>query len=95
MQNAWQTEYPQEMIEYIQLMIPRGADVDNPIEDAALMARIGAKKICDIATFFELKNAATGTRFTFYWSEIYGAKEGSADSICTVRREEMIVWKLH
>ena len=55
------------MVDFIDLEIPLSVDVDNPIDDAALMARIGAKKICDFPNWFELKNVATGTRFTFMW----------------------------
>ena len=53
------------MVEYIDLTIPTVTDVDNPLEDAALMAKIGAKKICGFTNWYELKNVATGTRFTF------------------------------
>jgi len=49
------------------LAIPSGQDVENPIEDAAFMEQIDAKKICGIPNWFELKNAVTGTRFTFKW----------------------------
>jgi len=62
------------MVRDIYLAIPPGMDVDidNPIEDAALMAKVGAKRTCfpallDGMALFELKNAITGTRFTFWW----------------------------
>ena len=65
--NAWQTKRPEEFIEEISLQIPRFEDVKNPFANKALMELIGAKRI--YATFYyELKNAATGTRFTFGWS---------------------------
>ena len=57
------------MVEYIDLEIPLSADVDNPIEDDAFLARIGANEICDFSNWFELKNTATGTRFTFQWNK--------------------------
>ena len=68
-QNTWQTECPEEMVEYIRLDIPLEADVENPTEDDALMARIEAKKICGFTNWFELKNAVTGTRFMFGWDK--------------------------
>ena len=55
------------MVEYIRLDIPTDAYVENPIEDAALMALIGAKKICGFTNVFEMQNAVTGTRFMFEW----------------------------
>ena len=81
------------MVEYIQLDIPTDSNVENPIEDAAFMARIGAKKICSFPNFFELKNAVTGTRFTFMWNEI---KDGSSVSysVCALQREEKIFLKI-
>ena len=93
LQNAWQNECPEEFVEFIYLVIPSDTHVDNPIEDAAFMARIGAKKICDFSDWFELKNAVTVTRFTFTWNKIYGIKEGSDVSylLCSLRREEKIV----
>ena len=60
------------MVELIRFWIPTDADVENPIEDAAFMAHIGAEQIyistSEIGTRSgcELKNAATGTRFTFF-----------------------------
>ena len=47
MQNAWQTEHPEEIVEDIYLEIPDGAGVDNPAKDAALIGRIGAKRILE------------------------------------------------
>ena len=70
-QNARETKRPEEMVRSIYLAIPSGSDVDDPIEDAALMARIGAKRIEDssrvdvVWTEYELKNATTAARFTF------------------------------
>ena len=61
------------MVDFICLAIPFGAEVENPAEDAALMERIGARQIGSTnrgdaaGTEYELKNAATGTRFTFEW----------------------------
>ena len=55
------------MVEYIDLEIPLSADLDNPIEDADFMAKIGTKKVCGFPNWFKLKNAVTGTRFTFQW----------------------------
>jgi len=86
-QNAWQNEYPKEFVEFIQLDIPTGSEVDNPIEDAALMARIGAKKICGFTNWFELKNAVTGTRFTFEW----GKYDDVLKSNFTLQRNEWCV----
>jgi len=88
-QNAWQTECPEEMVEYVYLLIPRGADVDNPIEDAALMARIGAHRICGFATWFELKNTATGTRFTFAWHNSDSA--AFPESLFSLRRNDWLM----
>ena len=61
------------MIEDIYLVVPRGKDADDPIQDSALMSRIGAKEInVGMPKFYvseyELKNVETGTRFTFGWS---------------------------
>ena len=67
-----------------------GQDVDDPIEDAAFMKRIGAKRICEFPNLFELKNAMTGTRFTFAWTENI-VDSGVSYSNCTLRREEKIV----
>ena len=69
-QNAWQTKFPEEFVEHIFFVIPPGADVDNPIEDAALMAKVGAKRINYIE--FELENAVTGTPFRFNWNQSSG-----------------------
>ena len=65
-QNARQTEHPEEFVNYIDLEIPRAEDMDNPIEDAAFLERIGANRLD--SSEYELKNTATGTRFTFTWS---------------------------
>ena len=75
LQNAWQTKCPGEMVRFIQLAIPPGMeDIYNPIEDAALMARIGAKRSVRILTggkevgsAYELQNAETGTTFKLWW----------------------------
>jgi len=58
------------MVGYIKLKHPRHTDMDNPIEDAAFMARIGAILVREVlfGNAYQLKNAATGTRFTFEWS---------------------------
>ena len=62
------------MVELIYFEIPDGADVENPTEDAVFMAQIGAKRRFTIYPAandhyykFELRNAKTGTRFTFFW----------------------------
>ena len=77
------------MVEDIHLAIPLATDVENPFEDAAFMEKIGAKKICGFTNLFELKNAVTGTRFTFMWNNI---KDGSgvSYSVCALQREEKI-----
>ena len=75
------------MVEYFDLDIPFGHDVENPIEDVTFMTQIGAKKICGFAYLFDLKNSLTGTRFTFGWHKYIAASY----SICTLRREEKIV----
>ena len=72
------------MVELIQLTIPTAKEVDNPLEDAALMARIGAKKICGFTNMFELKSVATGTRFTFTWYKY----DAVPKSIFTLQRNE-------
>ena len=66
---------PQEMVDDIFFAIRSGANarVKNPLADAAFMAQIGAKLIReanDSHSEYELKNAATGTRFKFYWSYV-------------------------
>jgi len=76
-QNAWQTTEccQHEMVRYIELAIPPGMEsVYNPIEDAALMARVGAVWIyCllnnnkEVGSAYELKNPATGTTFELWW----------------------------
>ena len=79
-QNAWETKRPDEIVGDIFLAIPPGAEtVDDPIKNAALIARIGAKRIGDDSgvnvvggTKYELKNASTGTRFTFKRRKFYG-----------------------
>ena len=88
-QNACQNECPEAMVEFIHLAIPLEADVDNPLVDAAFMEQIGAKPICDFPDWFELKNAVTGTRFTFAWFKIK-ADSGAAYLVCSLRREEKI-----
>ena len=88
-QNAWQNECPEEMVEYIHLDIPSGVDVENPIEDAAFMARIGANKIFCFINSFELKNEVTGTRFTFKWCKPID-DSGVSFSTCSLRKEEKI-----
>ena len=76
-QNAWQTERPKEMVEAIGLGIPVGMDLENPTEDAAFMARIGAKQIgafeqIEKGTEYELANSVTGTKFAFAWFPMVG-----------------------
>ena len=67
-QYARQTMFPETMVGYIRLDIPPGDTLDNPAENAALIARIGAKRVGDEeCTEYELQNAVTGTRFTFEW----------------------------
>ena len=57
------------------MAIVPGSDVENPIEDAAFLAQIGAKQIGEGADSveYEMENARTGTRFMFQWdfSESY------------------------
>ena len=67
------------MVGYINLAIPPGTDVENPIEDTAFMAWIGAKRIDDIngysaddETKFELTNPETWKRFTFSLCQFFG-----------------------
>ena len=80
LQNAWETKYPEEFVEHINLAIPLRPGyysyVGNPLEDASLLKRIGAKRCTGTGTTntnacdeYELKNAVTGTRFTFEWSK--------------------------
>ena len=85
-QNAWQNERPEEFVEHIQLNIPSGADVENPIEDATFMEQIGAKIISGTMSMFELRNAVTGTRFTFKLSKQLNGSVVT-HSICTLRRK--------
>jgi len=73
LQNAWQTKRPEEMVESIHVEIPAGEDVNNPLEDVAFMEQIGAKQISlanSPNSVYELRNAETGTRFTFAWYAI-------------------------
>ena len=56
------------MVRWITLDIPPSskAEVDDPVEDAALMARIGATRTDDANSVqYTLENETTGTRFTF------------------------------
>ena len=62
------------MVDNIEFGFLTGAmdDAKNPLADAAFMAQIGAKLISEENAFYtqsiyELRNAATGTRFTFTW----------------------------
>ena len=63
------------MVRYIELAIPPGMEaVYNPIQDAALMARIGAKWYGSVfvdkkyaGSAYELKNAETGTTINLLW----------------------------
>ena len=75
-QNAWQSKRPEEMVEYINFGFLTVVDAKNPLADAAFMAQIGAKLIRanDSRTYseYELRNAATGTRFTFEWYYLWG-----------------------
>ena len=67
-QNARQTERPREMVENIGVGIPSFIYVENPTEDGAFMARIGAKLIHTIGgPEYEMTNAVSGTRFAFQW----------------------------
>ena len=72
-QHARQTKHPEEMVRLITLDIPPNsmAEVDDPVEDAALMARIGAKPT-GYRSNYVLKNETTGKRFTFGWDQISG-----------------------
>ena len=62
------------MVDNIGLGIPLGMDMDNPIKDAAFMARIGAKQRTigafentEKGTSYELANVENGTKFAFGW----------------------------
>ena len=63
------------MVKCIKLAIPPNMeDVYNPIEDAALMARIGAKRTSslfvgkiNVGSEYELENEATGMTFKLWW----------------------------
>ena len=47
--------------------------MDNPAKDAALIERIGAKKVDMFSgAEYALNNAETDTRFTFEWTKGYG-----------------------
>ena len=60
------------MVGLISLAIPNGADVEDPIKDAAFMTRIGANPIRPkwfhsmSGPEYGLKNEPTGTLFTFF-----------------------------
>ena len=72
LQNARQTKFPNEMVKHINLEIPPGADVYNPLENEFVMPswarriRISRKYL---GNKFELNNATTGAQFTFEWSQ--------------------------
>ena len=87
-QNAWQTECPEEMVGVISMEIPPGMDVENPLEDAAFLEQIGAKRIDNVYgepwIEYELKNVATGTQFTFMWAKI----ESEPESWWSLERED-------
>ena len=76
-QNARQTKRPEEMVDNIHFdfLIGDVDDAKNPLADAAFMAQIGATLIRENASHsyseYELRNAATGTRFTFTWSCVF------------------------
>ena len=61
------------MVRYITLEVPLDAKavMDDPVEDAVLMARIGATLIKDTRKGrwieYALENVVTGTQFTFGW----------------------------
>ena len=62
------------MVENIEVGILNGMDVDDPIKDAAFMARIGAKQRTigafektENGTSYELTNVENGTKFPFGW----------------------------
>ena len=62
------------MVQLIQFGFLTGdADAKKPLADAAFMAQIGAKLISEHPysySEYELRNAETGTRFTFEWYRI-------------------------
>ena len=61
------------------MVIPAGANVENPIKDDAFMARIDAAKRVNGngTTEFELTNSVTGTKFTFEWRHPHTQTQGS------------------
>ena len=65
--------YPEEFVEHICLAIPldskKKAYVDNPLDNAVLLKRIGAKRSCtsNKCGEYELVNAVSGILFTFEW----------------------------
>ena len=63
------------MVEFISLVIPRSMGMDDPAQDAAFMDRIGAKSTVldwvEVYAAYEIKNAVTGTRFTFAWHKCW------------------------
>ena len=71
------------MVEDISLTIPPGVNVENPAEDVVFMAEIGAKRTGGMLKYshgylpFELKNAETGTTFTFAWQPSFGGGHSS------------------
>jgi len=75
LQNVRQLKDPNEMVSVILLAItPDMEAVYNPINDAALMAQIGATRSSRVFTdktivgsIYELKNAATGTTYKLWW----------------------------
>ena len=78
------------MVDHISLAVPFGTKVDNPLEDVALMARIGAKQIgsTKFGTEYELTNATTGTRFTFEWAQWRSNGFGVLQSHWRLTKEE-------
>ena len=87
-QNAWKMERPEEFVKLIVLAIPTDTDVENPIEDAAFMAWIGAKQrpigdarriVANVGNFgklgleYEVANVATGRLFAFVRVDYTGA----------------------
>ena len=82
------------MVELIQFLL-LDVDVDdakNPLEDAAFMAQIGAKLISEANdsptyTKYELRNAATGTRFIFCWYPFLSGDGGVGFSLWRLEKE--------
>ena len=69
------------MVENIRFGFPTGdVAMENPLADAAFAAQIGAKKLIseanDPCSEYELRNAATGTRFTLCWHHSFGGGIG-------------------